>query len=72
MQPQVSKISWQSEPTLCSAEPVSEMKSCPVLLSPLSLQTLQQVLCDIGQVTVTQGIGSEELDFKSSQASAKD
>lgn len=48
------------------------MKSCPVLLSLLSLQTLQQVLCDTGQVAVTLGIGSEELNFKSPQASAKD
>lgn len=66
------KISWQSGPTLCSAEPGSEMKSCPVLPSLVPLQTLQLVQCDRGQVTVTLGISSEELDFKSSQTSAKD
>lgn len=67
-----SKISWHSGPNLCSAEPVSEMGSCPVLPSLVSLQTLQQVRCDNGQVTVTLSISSEELDFKSYQASAKD
>lgn len=67
--PSPSKFTWQPGLTLCSAELDSEMKSCPVLLS---LQTLQQVLCDAGQVTVTLSIFSEELDFKPSQASAKD
>lgn len=53
---------------LCSAKLVSEMKSCPVLLSLVSLQTLQQVLCDPGQGTTNLGIGPEELNFKSSHA----
>lgn len=39
-----------------------------MLLSLVSLQTLQQVLCDPGQGTTNLGIGPEELNFKSSHA----
>lgn len=39
-----------------------------VLLSLVSLQTLQQILCDPGQGTINLGIGSEEFNFKSSRA----
>lgn len=53
---------------LWSAELVPEIMSCPVLLSLVSLQTLQQVLCNPGQGTINLGIGSKELNFKSPHA----
>lgn len=57
-----SKVTRQTRP--CFGTQNWSQMSCPVLLSLVSLQ----VLCDPGQGTINLGIGSEELNFKSSRA----